>query len=188
MNTNDSALFAAAKSSMDSLFKEVTGQNIVCWRVRNIDAIVAGTASSSYYPIELTQASVDQTSLQIRQFVGSDVSIPDPTKMEIKLPNGYESMYGFFVPRVKVPASGAGTPNVYLRVSLYSGTNYASRADLASEVIYGIEHGQPLPVIFFDHHRHVETGQTGFKVSFETNYGAVFDGIDILLIVNQYKS
>ena len=188
MNTNDSALFAAAKSSMDSLFKEVTGQNIVSWRVRNKDAFAAGASGSAYYPIGLTQASVDQTSLQVRQFVGTDISIPDPTKMEIKLPNGYESLYGFFVPRVRVPASGAGTANVYIRVSLYSGTNYASRADLAQEVIYDLEHGQPIPVVFFYHHRHVETGQTGFKVSFETNYAATFDGADILLIVNQYKS
>ena len=44
MNTNDSALFAAAKSSMDSLFKEVTGQNIVSWRVRNKDAFVVGAS------------------------------------------------------------------------------------------------------------------------------------------------
>ena len=187
MNTNDSALFAAANDSMMSLFRGVTGQNIVSWRVRTTDSFVAGASGSGYYPIELTQASVDATSKQVRQFIGSDVSIPDATKMEIKLPNGYESMYGFFVPRVKVPASDAGTTNVYIRVSLYSGTNYASRSDLASEVIYGIEHGQPLPVIFFDHHRHVETGQTGFKVSFETNYSAIFDGVDILLIVNQYK-
>lgn len=188
MNTNDSALFAAAKSSMDSLFKEVTGQNIVSWRVRNKDAFVVGASGSAYYPIELTQASVDVTSLQIRQFVGSDVSIPDPTKMEIKLPDGYESMYGFFVPRVRVPASDAGTKNAYVRVSHYSGTDYANRVDLAVETIYDIASGQPLPVLFFDHHRHVETGQTGFKISFETNYAATFDGVDILLIVNQYKS
>lgn len=180
-----SVLFNAANNSMKDLFERNTTQNVLWWRIRATTDFVAGTGGSAFEPIKLNPSTVD-TSSQIRTFVGHDLTIPDPTTMSIQLPVGYESLYGIVNARIKKPADNSGTSNVYMRAYLYNGIDYANKVELGTAYAYSVEHGFNMPMLFFDGYRHIETGQTGFKLQIETCYGAIFDALDLLLVVNQY--
>lgn len=181
MNAN----LLAAKQSLDSLIGSNVIQNFVGWRVTDVNNFQS-VPSESYTPIQTNPETVDNANFQRRLIIGHDVQIPDPTKLEIVLPNSFESIQGICTMRARVPQEGSQSKNAYAKAILHRGIDYATNVDLSTIVNYSIEHGSEMTLGFFFGSVRTDANNNGYKLSIDSIYGQVFDEINLLLWVNQY--